>query len=231
MVMILAHRGAHQVARENTVEAFCEARRLGVDGVELDVRVSADGALVVHHDVDIVGLGPIAALPVADLPAYVPLLEAAMDACGNLVVNIELKDLPGEPGYDPGHSLARRVAQFVVDRSSSAGPRAGRVIVSSFDLSALDAARITDPSLKTGWLTPKWFDQALALETLRERGHSRLHPHHEVATETLITAAHEAGIMVTAWTADDPATLRRLAAASVDAIITNDPIGARATLA
>ena len=226
MVLILAHRGAHQVARENTVEAFGDARRLGADGVELDVRLSVDGAMVVHHDVDIAGLGPISSLRVADLPAYVPLLEAAVEACGDLVVNIELKDLPGEPGYDPSYPLARMVAQFVTD-----GHLVDRVVVSSFDLRALDAALEVEPALATGWLTPSSFDQALALETVRQRGHRRLHPHYDGVTEDLVRAAHEAGIGVTAWTADDPATVARLAAAGIDAIITNFVDVARRTLA
>jgi glycerophosphoryl diester phosphodiesterase len=223
--MILAHRGACQVARENTVEAFWEARRLGAEGVELDVRRSADGALVVHHDAAIDGMGPIASLRVADLPPYVPLLDAAIEACRDLVVNIELKDLPGEPGYDASYSLARRVGQFVAD-----GDLTGRVIVSSFDLQALDAALDVEAALVTGWLTPSWFDQADALKTVRERGHRALHPQHEAVTDALVAAAHQSGIRVTTWTADDPARIRRLARAGVDAIISNVPDLARAAL-
>ncbi len=71
-----------------------EARRLGADGVELDVRRTQDGALVVHHDADLPGVGPIARLAVAELPPEVPLLEAALNACGPLTVNIEVKNLP-----------------------------------------------------------------------------------------------------------------------------------------
>ncbi len=223
--MILAHRGASRVATENTLEAFREARRLGADGVELDVRSSADGALVVHHDVEIVGLGPIASLRVTDLPAHVPLLAAAIDACGDLIVDVELKDLPGEPGYDPGHPLARRVAQFVVEQGLT-----GRVVVSSFDLLALDAAVAAGPGLATGWLTPRWFNQADALEALLGRGHGALHPHHEGVTDTLVAAAHEAGISVTTWTVDDPDRIRWLVSAGVDAIISNVPDVARTAL-
>ncbi len=87
-------------------------------------------------------MAPIASLAASDLPAYVPMLAAAVDACGpELVVNMELKDLPGEPGYDGHHLLARLVARFVVDHGLVA-----RVVISSFDLSALDAALGTDPA-------------------------------------------------------------------------------------
>jgi len=88
MVSILGHRGASDHARENTLEAFVVARRLGADGVELDVRETADGALAVHHDAAIPGLGPVADLTVAQLPAYVPLLDAALEACEGMVVNV-----------------------------------------------------------------------------------------------------------------------------------------------
>src|SRR5579862_7815521 len=63
--LVLAHRGASAVAAENTVAAFAKARELGADGVELDVRRSADGVLVVHHDAALHGGGVIASLTLA----------------------------------------------------------------------------------------------------------------------------------------------------------------------
>ena len=225
MVAVLAHRGASAVAPDNSLEAFCEARRLGADGVELDVRRSADGALVVHHDSEIAGVGPVVALKVVDLPPVVPLLEPAIAACGDLLVNIELKDLPGEPGYDPGHPLAALVAAFVAERGL-----ASRVIVSSFDLAAIDLVRTIDPAIPTAWLTPGRYDQHDALETVIGHGHAGLHPHHEGVTPGLVGRAHEAGLLVNTWTVDEPALIREMAGAGVDGIITNRPDVARALL-
>ena len=62
---------------------------------------TSDGALAVHHDPAVPGVGPLAELAAADLPPSVPLLGAALDACAGMVVNIEIKNLPGEPGFDP----------------------------------------------------------------------------------------------------------------------------------
>ena len=59
MTAVFAHRGCTEGFVENTLEAFAEARRLGADGVELDVRLTADGALAVHHDAGIPGIGTI----------------------------------------------------------------------------------------------------------------------------------------------------------------------------
>jgi len=225
MVAVLAHRGALSGTAENTLDAFWEARRVGADGVELDVRLSDDGALVVHHDAEIPGLGPVTTLKVADLPAYVPLLEAAVLACGDLFINIELKDLPGEPGFDPAYPLAVLVATFVAERNLLE-----KVVVSSFDLTAADAVRAVDPAISTAWLTPTGFDQRLALDSVVARGHAALHPHHAAVTPELIDAAHRAGISINTWTVDEPDRIRELAAAGVDGIITNRAAMARDVL-
>jgi glycerophosphoryl diester phosphodiesterase len=218
VVAVFAHRGASARYPENTLVAFAEAARLGADGVELDVRRSADGAVVVHHDPALPGGRPISQLTVADLPETVPLLAAALDACGDLVVNIELKDLPLEQSYDPGHPLAGLVVAALADRTERPA-----VMISSFDLGAIDAVRALAPSVETAWLTPAAFDQPAALETAAAHGHRGLSPQHQAITETLVEAAHGLGLRITAWTVDEPERMRRLAAMGVDAIITNLP--------
>ena len=59
MTWVIAHRGASADERENTLPAFERAIELGADFVELDVQVSADGALVVFHDLDLDRLTPL----------------------------------------------------------------------------------------------------------------------------------------------------------------------------
>ncbi|HZT64388.1 MAG TPA: glycerophosphodiester phosphodiesterase [Acidimicrobiales bacterium] len=220
---VLGHRGASAACPENTIEAFLEAVRLGADGVELDVRRSADGALVVHHDAVIEGVGPVAELTVAELPGSVPLLDAALDACAGLVVNAEIKNLPWEPGWDEAELVARQVAAMVAERRAS-------VIVSSFSLASIDAALAVDGDLVTGLLTTESLDQHQALELVRSRGHRALHPHHRVVTTELVASAHDSGVAVNTWTVDDPERIRWLAGAGVDAIITNRPDVALAAL-
>ncbi|HEX3426460.1 MAG TPA: glycerophosphodiester phosphodiesterase [Acidimicrobiales bacterium] len=129
MALVLAHRGASHAAPENTLEAFAVARRLGADGVELDVRRSADGELVVHHDAEVAGRGPVSSLAAAELPPAVPSLEAALRACSGLVVNIELKDLPGEPGFDPTYPLPQAVARLVAEVLAAGLDVGHRVVV------------------------------------------------------------------------------------------------------
>ena len=76
---IQAHRGSPDPAvgiRENTLEAFVRARQLGADGVELDVRMTSDGALAIHHDPVIESVGAVAELSTASsrcsCPSWMP---------------------------------------------------------------------------------------------------------------------------------------------------------------
>src|SRR5271154_1145471 len=113
MTAVFAHRGCTEGFTENTVDAFAEARRLGADGVELDVRLTADGALAVHHDAEIPGHGVIAQLGAADLPAHVPLLGDVLAVCDGMVVNVEIKNAPQDPGWDPAEAVAALTAAAV----------------------------------------------------------------------------------------------------------------------
>ncbi len=129
--LVLGHRGASAVAPENTVAAFTRARELGADGVELDVRRTADGVLVVHHDPEVRDVGLIASMTLAELRAARPTvatLAEALDACRGLVLNAEVKCLPWEPDADTDGSVMRATIDAVRVRDD------GMLVVSSFDL-------------------------------------------------------------------------------------------------
>ncbi|HET6794273.1 MAG TPA: glycerophosphodiester phosphodiesterase [Acidimicrobiales bacterium] len=223
--LVLGHRGASADRPENTIEAFAEARSQGADGVELDVRRSADGALVVHHDAVLAGGEPVYEVAVDRLPPSMPLLGAALDVLADMAVNIEVKNLPDEPGHDPDQLTARRVGALVVERGLT-----GAVIVSSFALAAVDAVRSVEPSVATGLLTTATADQTRALEVASARGHRFLHPHHLAVSTELVRRCHDAGLDVVTWTVDDPDRVRWLAEAGVDGLITNRPAVALAAL-
>jgi glycerophosphoryl diester phosphodiesterase len=227
--LVLAHRGASRAAPENTIEAFSRARELGADGVELDVRRTADDVLVVHHDPEIEGFGLIAAHSFAVLRAArpdTPTLLEVLAECRGLLVNVEIKCLPWEPDADGAdRPVARAVAATV-------GAHAPDAIMSSFDLDAVDACRGFAPELATAWLTSGQ-DVATASAIAAAHGHLWLHPDCRAALaepEAGIRAAHEHGLRVDVWTVDDPDEIRMLAAAGVDAIVTNVPDVALAAL-
>ena len=71
---VIAHRGASAVERENTLEAFRAAVRLNADGIELDVRRTANDVLVVHHDAHLPDGRAIIELHDNELPDWVPTL-------------------------------------------------------------------------------------------------------------------------------------------------------------
>jgi glycerophosphoryl diester phosphodiesterase len=227
MAAIWAHRGASVAERENTFEAFRAAKALGADGVELDVRRSRDRALVVNHDATLADGRAIHELEVGDLPPEVLLLDAALDACDVLVVNIEVKNVPIDIDWDPSEFVAEAVAALVQERRAQE-----RVVVSSFGLAAIDRVRALDPSIPTGYLISARWDQVGALQRAVDGGHTAFHPHASVVTPDLVARAHAAGLAVNTWTVDDPDRVRWLVEeCGVDAIITNVPDVARAALA
>jgi len=93
----MAHRGASKAERENTVMAFAVARTMGSHAVELDVRRCGSGELVVHHNPVLDDGSPLTAHSLKDLPSHIPTLDAALDACAGMWVNVEIKNDPSEP--------------------------------------------------------------------------------------------------------------------------------------
>jgi glycerophosphoryl diester phosphodiesterase len=223
MTLVVAHRGASAAHPPgNTLDAFRGAVTLGADWVELDVRPTADGALAVHHDAELPDGRTIAALAAAELPEWVPLLDAALDACGGLGVNVEIKaDCP--PATHDGLVVA------VVDLLSGLGAPE-RFLVTSFAWELMDRVRALAPGLATGLLA---FDLASGPDPVAAAvggGHRAVNPWDPFVDETLVARAHAAGVEVNTWTVDDPARIAALAGLGVDAVITNVPDVARAVL-
>ena len=221
---IIAHRGASAAFPENTLAAFRGAAALGADGVELDVRRTADGAAVVHHDAFIPGIGPIVEQTAAALrhrAPWVPSLAAALDACGRLWVDVEVKNSPADPDWDPADGLVARVVADLREWG-----RADAVLLTSFNPATITRARALAPELATGWLVEAE-PAAAAVPWVADGGHAALLPHASAlegpAAAATAHAAHRAGIELLTWTVDDPAEARRLAAAGLDGIITNRP--------
>jgi glycerophosphoryl diester phosphodiesterase len=226
LTSIIGHRGAPAAYRENTLEAFLEAVRLGADGVELDIRRAVDGALAVHHDAVLPSGAVLRNIAGTELPTWVPTLPDVFDALDDsVVVDVEIKNMPNEADWDPAESIAAAAARLIAERG-----RQDTTLVTSFNLNAVDVARSVAPSVRTGWLTLTGYDQRAALETVIERGHQTLLPGHEAVTGDLVDAAHGAGVEVVAWTVDEPERMQELADMGVDAVITNVPDVAVAAL-
>lgn len=226
----------------NTLASFRAAVDQGADGVELDVRLSADGQVVVIHDdrVDATsdGGGAVAELDLASLraldagawfgPAFagerIPtLLEVFQALPPETVVNVELKSAEGLPRNE---RLA--LAGLTVDAVRCAG-RAGSVVFSSFDPRLLRILARLAPEIPRGLLWEAgrpWWRALLSLGLDLQA----LHPQAAAVNAALVRRAHARGRAVNVWTVNDPALARRLAGLGVDALISNRPAEIRAAL-
>jgi glycerophosphoryl diester phosphodiesterase len=226
----IAHRGASGRAPENTMAAFAAALVLGVDAIELDCQLSADGVPVVIHDETLdrttSGLGPVGAkswneLAALDAGAWygptfrgerIPRLEdvlARLD--GRVVLNVEIKS-----ACDVG-AIEAPLVELVAARGALSW-----VLFSSFHEAAVRNVRAASADAAIGVLwdrEPATGALALAHE-LRARC---IAPSRRRVTPELIAAAHARDLGVWVWTVNDVAEMRRLVAAGVDALFSDYP--------
>lgn len=214
---VIAHRGASRLERENTVAAFRRAVALGADGVELDVRRTADETLVVHHDALLDDGRAIVETPEQELPQHVARLDAALDAASGVVVNVEIKNATGEPDFDPADTVVAAVAELLAARAEPAE----RWLVSSFRMETIDRLRALAPHVRTAFLTVDIDDDMLA--RVRRHGHAAVHPWVGNVTATSVAAAHALDLLVNTWTCNDPDRAVELAGWGVDGLVTDVP--------
>lgn len=106
-----AHRGARAYAPENTLEAFALALKLGADGLESDVWLTADGVPVLDHDGSVRGRLrnlPIARVKCGDLPSHIPTFEALLCAVdARIPISIDVKDPAALPSLLEAYARVR----------------------------------------------------------------------------------------------------------------------------
>ncbi|HEX5903655.1 MAG TPA: glycerophosphodiester phosphodiesterase [Actinomycetota bacterium] len=239
---IVAHRGASSTRPENTLASFEEAIALGAQIVELDVRLSRDGVPIVMHDpvVDRTtdGTGFVHELTAAELtalrvgpdatvPTFAEVLEAAS---GRAALAVEIKNIPGEPAYDPAGEPIVAAVHAELERSVFGGV----ALVISFNPSSIEASKALAPDVPTGFLTTDLVDPREALAYAAAKGHDMVLPGTWAsipAGESFPEEVHAAGLRAGTWTVDDPETLRLLFDRGFDAVASNDPAMALAVLA
>jgi glycerophosphoryl diester phosphodiesterase len=214
---VFAHRGAHDEERENTLGAFRAALALGVDGVELDVRRTLEGGLVIHHDPTYDG-GIVAHLHADALPAYVPNLAEALEVLRPVKVNVEIKNRksPREPTYDDTGAFARQVIDCVRDVG------AATVGISCFDLRTCTQARAYAPEIRVAWLVSS---VALA-EALREAnrlGLDGVNPRLNLIDAETQRLAAALNLDTSVWTVNESEDLLRMGELAVSSVITDRP--------
>jgi glycerophosphoryl diester phosphodiesterase len=245
--LVYAHRGGAALRPENTLAAFDHGLSLGADGLELDVRLSSDGVLVVHHDATLErttdGRGPLAdhssdelaridagyrfqprgagnggAFPFRGHGIGIPTLASVLERYPGVPLIIELKE--------DGEEIARRTVDLV-KRSGALT----RVALGSFSGRALRAARQIEPGVRTGaareetrWaLYRSWVGWPLRRPRYQEFQVPERSGATTVVTRRFVEHAHRAGLAVKVWTIDEESDITRLLDWGVDGIISDRP--------
>ncbi len=222
--LVLGHRGASAYAGDNTLEAFRLAVALGADGIETDIRRTADGVLVLHHEPDEAGLGVFVEHSFDEVRAAlpdIPTIDEMLATTAEMLLNLEIKNDANQPDYDPLQRSAAAVVAWVNEHDLH-----DRVVVSSFDPETVIRVRVLDDRIVTGQLLDHRTDPDKALAKVAACGHQWVLPYHQrlrIGGAGIINEAHDLGLAVGTWTVDRPSRIRALAENGIDAIITNDP--------
>ncbi len=214
-VIAIAHRGDPIGHRENTLPAFAAALAQGADMLELDLRRTRDGAIVVLHDQSLLRLWELDA-SVGDLD----LAEVARLGDGDVCIPTLRQVLDTVP---PEVELMidftrREVVAGALDQALSADALDRRLFVTG-NVEALRLLRGLSGRVRIG-LT--WTDGAdPPLDILGELGAEFWNPMFSFVSAEGVAAVHEAGLLVSTWTVDAPGDMARVVADGVDAVVSN----------
>ena len=220
--VVIGHRGAAGHHPDNSLEGFAAADDLGASWVELDVRLSADGEVVLHHDMATAAGTPIAGATAADLATEgIPTLDEALDVIDeqSLGVDVELKSIPTEDGYDPTLAVVDATVAVLQAR-----PAPGPVVVSSFDRAALDRVReLAGDDLTTVFITQGIGGPEDLAASLVDGGHDGLAIGDPALPRSTFRVFADAGLPVWMWTIDSPAVAERVERRGAAGVITDVP--------
>jgi glycerophosphoryl diester phosphodiesterase len=217
-ILLVGHRGASAFEPENTLRSFRKAVELGANAVEMDIRATKDGEIVVIHDPKVNrttnGRGKVGNLVLSEIQALdagqgepIPTLRGVVRwAAGKTMLLVEFKEVGLE---------ARAAAIF------RGHPN---IIAISFFQTVLEELRHLDPKIPTGLLfesRPRHLDEFLA--SCQALGIGWVMGKAGLVNGKLVDAAHAKGLKVLAWTLDKPKAIARKLALGVDGITSNRP--------
>jgi glycerophosphoryl diester phosphodiesterase len=231
---IFAHRGSSAYAPENTLAAYKLAIDHQANGIELDVKLSADGQVIVMHD-DTVdrttnGTGRVKSLTLPELkkldaglkfsPLFksekIPTLAEVFDTIGRKIfINVELTNY-SSPIDDLPDKVISLVKKYGLETT---------VMLSSFNMIGLIRARNLLPKIPMGLLTfPGYADMTILSKLVRFGPLLALHPAQSDVSLNLIQTAHKAKCRIHTYIVNQPDLMQRLFSAGVDGIFTDDPV-------
>ena len=219
----IGHRGAKGYEPENTFVSFQKALDMQVDGIELDVHLSADGQIIVIHDETIDrttnGKGFVNALSLCELNAFridskhqIPTLQEVFDLVNqDCFINIELKS------YEATDKVVSLIEKYVAKK----GWKYDRFLVSSFDWNALQQVAFLNDKIPLGVLTETDLDLALAFAKFIQA--KSIHPHFHLLTKENTAQMQEKGLQIFPWTINEYEDIQKIKTFNVNGIITDFP--------
>jgi glycerophosphoryl diester phosphodiesterase len=238
--LIFAHRGSNHNAPENTLAAFRSAHQQGADGIELDVKLTADGQVVVLHDQTVDrtsdGYGPLRRYRLAELKKLdagswfdhafagerIPTLTEVFEAFGNSILyDIELTNY-----LSPFDELSVKVAALVAEARLL-----DCVMVSSFLPVALVRFKWLLPDVPAGLIALKGLAGTLTRSALgRKLAGRAVIPYYTDLTREYVQSQARYGRVVIPWTVNEMDVIRRMFEWGAGAVITDVPDIARRAL-
>ena len=231
--IILAHRGDLTHAPENTLPSFQQAIQKGADGVELDVKLTSDGHVIVIHDPTVDrttdGKGRVASFTLEAIRKFdaglwfdekfrgtkVPMLEEVFETVGrDKLINIELTNYS-----TPRDGLVLKVCELIKKHNNQK-----QIIFSSFFPANLKIAMQTLPEVPRGLLAMPGVIGLWACSFGFMFGeYQALHPHISSVDKQQVQRVHRIHRRVHVWTANTPEEINQLKEWGVDGIFTDDP--------
>ncbi|NQT20314.1 MAG: hypothetical protein HQ592_11460 [Planctomycetes bacterium] len=228
--LVIAHRGNSSSAPENTLAAIREAIDLGTDCVEVDIRCTRDGVLVLHHD-------PAVGRTAGDMGNVSDLtLE---DLRGLEVGSWVSEEYRGEPipTFEEALKVARKKTRIVAEAKVDCAEQVWHIvrrmgieeglILAAFRLDMLRKMYRTMPHFDVAWVLTgrEWagYNCAKAIETASESEIRIVAPPLSVLSEPSVCCAHEMGIAVWTYGCDNAEDFDKALSLDVDGIVTSHP--------
>lgn len=225
---VVGHRGAMAEAPENTLASYRLVEEIGVDEVETDVRISADGQLLMLHDktLDRVAtepqgkdLGPVNELPWSVISSVdigngerVPTLQQMYEATQS-TIQLEIKDL--------------RTIDGLVDYFADHPDHAARTLLTGFSTDAMAQVSTRLPDIPRGIIAFSWTDvlnhPGGAEALIKETGSTRVHSGWEGLTQEIVDQLHEDGFAIHGWPTRTKDDVQRALDLGVDGTTSDDP--------
>ena len=216
-ILIIGHRGASNIAPENTLKSFKKAIELGADYVEFDVHLSKDGEIIIMHDentlrttgknslIKEMTLKELKKLNAGEGEKIPTLDELIQVARGKVNLQLEIK--------------ATGMAKKIVEILENSG-LIKSTLISSFNYSELLNIEKIEPKLKLAPLIVG-IKENKTIQNAVANNFYAIHPFYKMINKDFVDEAHEKNIKINAYTVDSKSAMRKLIEMGIDGIITN----------